>query len=314
MFSQSQMRRACSLALFLVILGGKSFLKAQTPTLAERLGYPRDAKLLIIHADDLGMAYSVDRASFEALENHRVSSASAMVPCPWFTEVVEFAKKHPDADIGLHLTLNSEWMTYRWGPMAPREQVASLLDPEGYLYRLSPGTVEKGVAAEAEREIRAQVDFAIRHGLHPTHLDSHEGTLLERQDFYKVFVKVAHEYHLPFNASRAELESKGWQSMVSPRDVKQDGVLAMREGAAPEHWTQSYLRMLDEVKPGLNEMVVHLGYDCPELEAITAGNNHHEATWRQRDFDVVRSVEFKEAIQRNRIVVITWREIDRLLQ
>jgi predicted glycoside hydrolase/deacetylase ChbG (UPF0249 family) len=308
------MRTACNLAFVLVFLGGDAFLKAQTPTLAETLGYPKDAKLLIIHADDLGMDYSIDRASFEALENHLVSSASAMVPCPWFTEVVEFAKKHPDADIGLHLTLNSEWMTYRWGPMAPREQVTSLLDPEGYLYRLSPGTVEKGQATEVEREIRAQIDFAIRHGLHPTHLDSHEGTLLERQDFYKVFVKVAHEYHLPFNANRAVLKSKGWQSMLSPGDIEQDAGLEVREGTAPEDWKQSYLRMLDEVKLGLTEMVVHLGYDCPELEAITAGYNHHEAKWRQHDFDVVRSTEFKEAIRRNRIFVITWREIDRLLQ
>ena len=316
MLSRSQLRTVCNLAFVLVFLGGDAFLKAQTPTLAERLGYPKDAKLLIIHADDLGMDYSIDRASFEALENHLVSSASAMVPCPWFTEVVEFAKKHHNADIGLHLTLNSEWMTYRWGPMAPREKVASLLDQEGYLYRLSPGTVEKGQATEVEREIRAQIDFAIRHGLHLTHLDTHEGTLLERQDFYAVFVKVAHEYRLPFNANRAVLKSKGWQSMLSPRDIEQDAGLEVHEGTAPapKHWKQSYLRMLDEVKPGLTEMVVHLGYDCPELEAITAGYNHHEAKWRQHDFDVVRSTEFKEAIRRNRIFIITWREIDRLLQ
>ena len=206
MLSRSLVRIACNSALVLIFLCGDFFLKAQTPTVAERLGYPKDAKLLIIHADDMGVANSVDRASFEALENKLISSGSAMVPCPWFTEVVEFAKKHPDADIGLHLTLNSEWMTYRWGPMAPREQVASLLDSEGYLYRLSPGTVEKGQAIEVEREIRAQIDFAIRHGLHLTHLDTHEGTLLERQDFYAVFVKVAHEYRLPFNANRAVLK------------------------------------------------------------------------------------------------------------
>jgi len=314
MMSRSLMRTACNLAIALIFVGGDAFLEAQTSTLAERLGYPKDAKLLIIHADDLGVANSVDRASFEALENHLVSSASAMVPCPWFAEVVEFAKKHPDADIGLHLTLNSEWMTYRWGPIAPREQVTSLLDPEGYLYRLSPGTVEKGQATEVEREIRAQIDFAIRHGLHPTHLDSHEDTLLDRQDFYAVFVKVAHEYHLPFKANRAVLKSKGWQSMPSPRDIEQDAGLEVREGTAPEHWKQSYLRMLDEVKPGLTEMVVHLGYDCPELEAITAGYPSFNGPWRQHDFDVVRSAEFKEAIRRNRMFIVTWREIDRLLQ
>lgn len=314
MLSRSQMRTACNLAFVLVFLGGEAFLKAQTPTLAERLGYPKDAKLLIIHADDLGMDYSIDRASFEALANHEVSSASAMVPCPWFPEVVKFAKEHPDADIGLHLAINSEWMTYRWGPVAPRDQVMSLLDPEGYFYRLTPGTTEKGQAAEAEKEIRAQIEFALRLGLHPTHLDSHEGTLMSRQDFYEAYVKVAHEYHLPFIAGLAELESKGWQSMLSPGDVKLDGRLNINEDVRPENWRQTYLRMLDEAKPGLNQLIVHLGYDCPELEAITAGYDHHEAKWRQRDFDLVRSAEFKEAIQRNHILVITWREIGKLLQ
>src|ERR1019366_6008063 len=145
---QTCMQAVCVCVFLWGALSGETILKAQSPTLAERLGQPKDAKLLILHADDIGMAHSIDRASFEALQNHDVSSASAMVPCPWFVEVVEFAKKHPDADIGLHLTLNSEWKTYRWGPVAPRDKVMSLLDPQGYFSDQSPGTVEKGQAAE----------------------------------------------------------------------------------------------------------------------------------------------------------------------
>jgi len=311
---RSYTRAVGALVFLLGTLCGQPLLRAQSLTLAERLGYPKDAKLLIIHADDLGMALSIDRASFEALQNHDVSSASAMVPCPWFTEVTEFGKKHPAADLGLHLTLNSEWMTYRWGPLAPRDKVTSLLDPDGYFYRLSPGTIEKGQAAEVEREIRAQIDQAIRLGMHPTHLDPHEDTLLGRPDFFEVFVRVAHEYHLPLRASFPELETKGWLSMLSPKDVKLDRLLVVHEGTKPEQWKQSYLGMLDEVKPGLNEMIFHLGYDDPELEAITAGYTHHEAKWRQRDFDVVRSAEFKEALRRNHLLVTTWREIARAVQ
>src|ERR1700733_2619407 len=101
-------------------------------TIAERLGYPADSKLLIIHADDLAVAHSEDAASFDALDKHAVTSASIMVPCPWLTEVAAYAKAHPDMDLGLHLTLSSEWKDYRWGSVAPRDQVPSLFDSSGY--------------------------------------------------------------------------------------------------------------------------------------------------------------------------------------
>ena len=105
------------LFLFMAVLVAPMF--GQNKTIAERLGYPADSKLLIIHADDLAVAHSVNSASFDALEKNAVTSASIMVPCPWLTEVADYAKAHPDADLGLHLTLTSEWQSYRWGPVAP---------------------------------------------------------------------------------------------------------------------------------------------------------------------------------------------------
>src|SRR5437660_9234690 len=104
-----------------------------TPTLQEKLGYAATAKLLIIHADDLGMAHSVNRATLQALEKGWVTSASVMVPCPWFPEVVRWAKAHPQADLGMHLTLDSEWTSLRWRPVSGSDQVLSLLDSDGYL-------------------------------------------------------------------------------------------------------------------------------------------------------------------------------------
>src|SRR5947207_14121333 len=112
-------------------------LSAQSKNIAEGLGHPADSKLLIIHADDLAVAHSVDSASFDALEKNAATSASILVPCPWLTEVAEYAKAHPDADLGLHLDLTSEWNTFRWGPVESKDKVLSLLDPAGVFWNQS---------------------------------------------------------------------------------------------------------------------------------------------------------------------------------
>ena len=140
---KSCVRAVSALTFLWGALSGETSLMAQSPTLAERLGYPKNAKLLILHADDLGAAYSIDRASFEALQNHDVSSASAMVPCPWFVELVEFAKKHPEADIGLHLTLNSEWKNAPAGSRCTPRQGDESVGPSGLLLRPIGGDYRK---------------------------------------------------------------------------------------------------------------------------------------------------------------------------
>src|ERR1700716_3833416 len=124
-------------ATLLFLLFTAAGTPAQNKTVAERLGYPADSKLLIVHADDLAVAHSVDTASLDALDKHAVTSASIMVPCAWLTEVASYAKGHPDADLGLHLTLTSEWKVDRWGPVASKDSVTSLLDPSGYLWPLT---------------------------------------------------------------------------------------------------------------------------------------------------------------------------------
>ena len=180
-----------------------AYVPAQTKTIAERLGYPADSKLLIVHADDLAVAHSVDSASFDALDKNAVTSASIMVPCPWITEVAAYAKAHPDADLGLHLTLTSEWTTYRWGSVAPADKVSSLLDPAGTFWSETEQVAAHARPQEAELEVRAQIDRAIALGIHPTHLDSHMGSLLfSTPELIATYVKVAHDYHLPFLAVR----------------------------------------------------------------------------------------------------------------
>jgi chitin disaccharide deacetylase len=286
---------------------------AQAGSVAERLGHPADSKLLILHADDLAVAHSVDAASFAALDQKAVSSASIMVPCPWLAEVAGYARSHPAADLGLHLTLNSEWKTFRWGPVAPKDQVPSLLDPDGYLFGDGGGFRAHAKADEVEREIRAQVEQAIKVGIHPTHLDSHMGSLFLTPDLFAVYVRVAHDYKLPFLAVRVSDQRSQLLSLLSDKDIILDSVVIFDPHIPPGEWTASYVKALRSLKPGLHEMIVHLGYDDSELEAVTVDHPDYGAAWRQRDFNAVASPEFKKALEENHIILVGWKDLKKLL-
>src|SRR6267378_983818 len=170
-------KRIAFLSLFLLAIAVQGASAQDTQkSLAEKLGFPRDAKLLIVHADDVGVTHSVNAATIQALESGLVNSASLMVPCPWFPEIADYAKSHPAADFGLHLTLTSERVYYRWGPVASKDKVPSLVDQNGYFHHdWSPETHID--PKEVEIEIRAQVARAFAMGVKPTHLDSHQNRL-----------------------------------------------------------------------------------------------------------------------------------------
>src|SRR5215211_6311269 len=145
--------------------------QSSNKSLLERLGYPKDAKLLIIHADDLGMAHSVNAASTKSFDSGLVNSGSIMVPCPWFAEIAAYARSHAEADLGLHLTLTSEWKFLRWGPVLSKDRLTTLLDKDGYLYPTEVAAARNGAPQEIEAEIRAQIERAKAFGIQPTHLD-----------------------------------------------------------------------------------------------------------------------------------------------
>jgi predicted glycoside hydrolase/deacetylase ChbG (UPF0249 family) len=281
-----------------------SMLQAQTRTVAERLGYPANAKLLILHGDDLGVAHSVDAASLDALDRGAITSASIMMPTPWVTEVAAYARAHPNADLGLHLTLTSEWETYRWGSVEAKDKVQSLLDSTGTFPSDVPPVVARAKVTEVELELRAQVERALALGIRPTHLDSHMGALFGSAELIATYIKVAHDYRLPFLAPRG--------LPVGPNDVVLDQIVIAGPEVARDKWKQFYLDAIAGLKPGLTEMIVHLGHDDVELQAVTVNHEPYGSAWRQRDYDVVTSAELKKALADNHVVLVRWRDLDKL--
>jgi len=307
------MRRFNLAAAILLIASPLSSSFAQTKTIAERLGYPRDSRLLIIHADDLAVAHSEDAASFDALDQHAVTSASIMVPCPWLTEVAAYAKAHPDADLGLHLTVTAEWKSYRWGPVESKDKVPSLLDPSGNLWPEVEPAVRNLKADEVEREIRAQIEHAASVGIHPTHLDSHMGVLFARPDLFAVYVKVAREYKLPFLAVHTPDAAPALLSLLSDRDVVLDALVIADPSVGAANWKTFYSTAIKNLKPGVTEIIVHLGHDDAELQAVAVDHPDYGSAWRQRDYDVVTSPEFKKALEENHVILIRWVDLKKLL-
>jgi len=278
--------------------------------LAERLGYPKDAKLLIIHADDVAETHAVNAATFQALESGAVNSASIMVPCPWFPEAADYAKSHPEGDFGLHLTLTSERVYYRWGPVAGPEKVPSLVDGNGYFHhdwdqhpRIDPRDVET--------ELRAQIERALAMGVRPTHFDSHQYRLIENgKEIFQVFVRLGHEYKVPVFVTRDWFAEHSYlEASLGPGDLVVDHTVTISPDVPAEKWSDFYRDALKNLQPGVTEFVIHVGLNDEELRAATRERTTWGAAWRQRDFDFFMSREFRELLEQQHVKLITWREL-----
>jgi chitin disaccharide deacetylase len=166
-------------------------------TYAEKLGFPKGAKVLILHVDDVGMSWDSNMGAINAIEKGVATSLSIMMPCPWVPGFLHYIEKHQELDAGLHLTLTSEWREYRWGPLSGRQTTPGLLDNEGALWPTVEEVVAHASADEIETEIRAQLDRALKFGLKPTHLDSHMGTVFATPEFLQRYIKVGIEFKIP---------------------------------------------------------------------------------------------------------------------
>jgi predicted glycoside hydrolase/deacetylase ChbG (UPF0249 family) len=282
---------------------------AQAParTVQERLGHPATARLLVIHADDFGMSHSVNRATGEALEKGWITSASILVPCPWFPEAARWAKAHPEADLGIHLALNSEWTGFRWGPLS--DGVPSLLDPDGYLPLVETTVAARAKAPEVERELRAQIQKAQQAGIRLTHFDSHMGALFQTAPLFEVYRKMGTEFGLPVLADRANRPPAG--ASMPDADVLLDKVVSLEPGVPPEGWRAAYEKLLTPLPPGVYELIVHLATDDEEMRGATADHPDWGARWRQLDFDLVRDPGFRDYLKGQGFVLVTWKDLAR---
>ncbi len=231
-------------------------------TLAERLGFAADDRVVIINCDDLGMCHAANEGTWSSLRAGLATSASLMVPCPWARQA---AADHMGEDVGVHLTLNAEWDTYRWGPITA---APSLLDGDGGFPRTVADTWDHADLDEVRRELRAQVERAILWGFDVTHLDSHMGTLQLRPEFFDVYLELAVDFALPLRLSGASTE----RTIGFPFRT-----LAADEGVVfPDHFVyvsgvgsrRALERAIFDLRPGVTELYAHPAADTPELRAI----------------------------------------------
>ena len=315
-------RNRTSLFLGMVLACATLRARAQDSpkSLAEKLGYARDAKLIIVHADDVGVTHSVNAATIKALETGLVNSASIMMPCPWSPEIADYAKAHPDADLGLHLTLTSERVYYRWGPVASKSSVPSLVDEHGYFFHDWKAETQPNNHAEvriepqdAEKELRAQIDRAYAMGIRPTHLDSHQYRLIVTgKDLFAVFLRLGHSYKLPIFVNRDWFADHPYlEASLGKDDVVLDHTVTMAATVAPEKSADFYKTALRNLQPGVTEFVIHVAFADDELKAATRERDTWGAAWRQRDYDFFTGSEFRALLREQNIKLVTGREVAR---
>jgi predicted glycoside hydrolase/deacetylase ChbG (UPF0249 family) len=282
---------------------------------AQKLGYPADTKLLIIHADDMGLSHSTNMAVIKAFESNAVTSGSVMVPCPWFPEIANYIKAHPDLDVGIHFTLNSEWKFYKWRGVSPSDQIPSLIDKDGYFFSAVEPLVFRAKPEEVEKELRAQIDKAIAMGIHPTHLDNHMGSMYVTPALFRVALKVAKEYKLPvfLPMNVAKQSAPALIKEIPPDIIVVDNFMMLPGDAVHGDWVKMYHDFVTSLVPGLNEIVVHLSYDNDEMKAISAGHDDYGAAWRQKDLNLVLSDDFKKLLAENHVQLVTWQQIQKIM-
>jgi hypothetical protein len=311
------MRLPCFPCLFALCISC-TITSIADPTYGERLGWGPDDRILIFHNDDAGMSHESNLGTIEGFEKGLLTSCSTMMPCSWVPEWAAYLREHPEIDNGLHLTMNSEWNHYRWGPVAGRDAVPGMVDSEGYLHRDVRQTIASASADEVEREIRAQIALAEKLGMPITHLDSHMGTLFYSPPFFERYVKIGIEKQIPImimspqnleGASREVARTTNLEQVVE--DVWNSGLPVLdhlmtstADTSDPDVMITALIENLRNLKPGITQIILHGTRPGANFRAISSSGGKREA-----ELEMVLSDRVRKVIEEEGIILTTYKEL-----
>jgi predicted glycoside hydrolase/deacetylase ChbG (UPF0249 family) len=289
----------------------------------KKLGLNDTDRAVILHVDDVGMCQATLSAFDDLMDFGLISSAAVMVPCPWFPQTAEYCRKHPEVDMGVHLTLNSEWDGFRWGPISTRDKVSGLMDNEGYFYRRQPPVHQHADPTAVKAELKLQIDRALAAGVDATHIDSHMGTIAHEK-FIPGYVELAQEYRLPptilFRGDKVGFRARGLDDKLSTMAAELN---QMMEGMGvplldhevglpldkPADRVGRAKHILENLPVGITHFYNHAAQDTPELRAIAPD-------WESRvaDYQAFLSTELRDFIRNSGIHVIGNRVLRDLMR
>ncbi len=319
---------------FVLFLIAFSAFSQDAPTFAERLGWKKTDRVLILHMDDAGMSFDSDAGIERVLEHGAARSLSVMMPCPWVPQIATYLRAHPGTDAGLHLTLTSEWRDYRWSPLAGVLAVPGLVDPQGAFWSNVKDVVAHASPEEVDREIRAQLARAETMGFHPTHLDSHMGTLFESEAFLAKYIQLGIEKHIPVmlpgghdtflraDTPSAPASDPRWMEMRKLGETLWNAGLPVlddlhnasygwhmpanlpHDDRSLQRWRAArYTESLRKLKPGLTMVIMH----CTDpTEVFTHITNSGEV--RKGDMLAMLDPGFQAFLKKEGFIVSTWAE------
>jgi chitin disaccharide deacetylase len=288
----------------------------------EELGFDAKSRVAIFHADDVGMCHGANAAFEELSRIGSITCGAVMVPCPWFLEAAEIAARNPQLDLGVHLTLTSEWATYRWAPISTTSRKSGLIDQSGHFWRRLPMLVPQVVPEAAEVEMRAQIERALAAGIDVTHLDTHMGAAL-LPSLVEIYIRLGREYRLPILFPR---NLRDYTSVLDFEGISPEGYFELLKRLEKEGWPlvdhfrmspwvpredtdRVYRELISGLPNGLTMIALH-PTQSGEIELIVPA----KAQFRTEEYRLLKDPDFRNFVKEQRVHAIGLRPLRDLLR